>query len=104
MRGIWVDVYRSKHDATNGGVTSPKREARSYILMGVERGNIEEGDIREGDVVFELVRRKIYGEEYIHAVPRGEKRPTMFGGNFIFTSDSRFPNAYPIAVHDRVEG
>lgn len=27
----------------------------------------------------------------------------MFGGNFIYTSDGRFPNDYPIALHDRVE-
>jgi hypothetical protein len=27
----------------------------------------------------------------------------MFGGNFIHTSDSRFPSSAPIAVHDRVE-
>jgi len=27
----------------------------------------------------------------------------MFGGNFIYTSDSRFPNKYPIAIHDRYE-
>ncbi len=28
---------------------------------------------------------------------------TMFGGNFVYTSDSRFPSPQPIKVHDRVE-
>jgi hypothetical protein len=28
----------------------------------------------------------------------------MFGGTFIFSSDSRFPSHYPIPLHDRVEG
>ena len=28
---------------------------------------------------------------------------SMFGGNFIYTSDSRFPSRAPIQVHDRVE-
>lgn len=27
----------------------------------------------------------------------------MFGGNFIYCSDSRFPSEYPIPVHDRYE-
>ena len=27
----------------------------------------------------------------------------MSGGNFIYASDSRFPNEYPIPVHDRYE-
>lgn len=29
--------------------------------------------------------------------------PWMFGGNFIYTSDSRFPAEYPIPLHDRTE-
>lgn len=43
----------------------------------------------------------------IRAVPFGEKRWTMMGGNFIWTSDSRFRqevSEYPIPVHDRCEG
>ena len=28
---------------------------------------------------------------------------SMFGGCFIYTSDSRFPAEYPIPLHDRVE-
>ena len=43
---------------------------------------------------------------YVHAEPvdkpEGKVGP-MFGGNFIYTSDSRFPNDYPIPVHDRFE-
>lgn len=31
------------------------------------------------------------------------KRGGMFGGNFISTSDSRFPTTAPIPVHDRFE-
>ena len=27
----------------------------------------------------------------------------MFGGNFVYTSDSRFPSDYPIPIHDRFE-
>lgn len=44
---------------------------------------------------------------YLYAVPAGlmrAKRWTIAGGNFVHTSDGRFPNRYPIPVHDRVEG
>ena len=43
-------------------------------------------------------------------VPRalvGTARHTMFGGNFVHSSDARFIEWYgrqPVAVHDRVEG
>lgn len=45
--------------------------------------------------------------DYIYAVPAiNPKGPWMFGGSFVYTSDSRFRqkiNDYPIPVHDRVE-
>jgi hypothetical protein len=50
--------------------------------------------------------------EYLHAEPvdgerdarrEGKTVGPMFGGNFVYTSDSRFPNKYPIPVHDRWE-
>jgi hypothetical protein len=46
-------------------------------------------------------------EPYLRAVPAGERRWTMFGGNFIWSSDSRFRREVserPIPVHDRIEG
>lgn len=90
-------------DCTNGGVTSAKRGAKSVILLGVD-GPRSESD-NPNEVCLTLVRRMIGGREYIHAVPAGISKHTMFGGNFIFTSDSRFTSIspYPIAVHDRVE-
>lgn len=30
-------------------------------------------------------------------------RHSMFGGSFIYTSDSRFPFDHPVKLHDRVE-
>jgi hypothetical protein len=47
------------------------------------------------------------GAKHLRAVPAGEDRWLMFGGNFIWSSDSRFRNEvseYPIPVHDRIEG
>ena len=58
--------------------------------------------------VVKLVRREIGGRDYLHAEPvvhpnGGDPSYGMFGGNYISTCDSRFPNDYPIGVHDRFE-
>ena len=56
-----------------------------------------------------LVRRVIGGVSYTHAepvMPEGAPDPCwMFGGTFIFTSDSRMTGiaSYPIPLHDRSE-
>lgn len=50
-----------------------------------------------------IVRRNLFGREYIHAEPY-EKGFYAFGGRFIYSSDSRFSqdlNQYPIPLHDR---
>lgn len=109
MRGLRVSIFRDAAigDCTNGGVTSAQRGATEAILMGVPDGNYGEEDIREGDVVLEVVRRTFGGQEYVTCKPRGEKRWSMFGGNFVYSCDGRFRRAvceYPIAVHDRIEG
>jgi len=57
-----------------------------------------------------IVRRTIYGEQYIHAEPIEQTSPKhrgwMAGGCFIYSCDSRFRqgvNAYPVSLHDRQE-
>lgn len=108
--GIYVTIYRDAggSDCTLGGVTSVKRGATRAILMGVPRGNVRESDIREDDVVLEVCAREINGEQHYYAVPReiGSALRSMFGGNFVYTSDSRFADrvgSRPLPVHDRVE-
>ena len=56
-----------------------------------------------------IVGRNIGGKIYYHAESLiklkenvGKNGP-MFGGQFIYCSDSRFPLPYPIALHDRYE-
>ena len=98
--GLSVSVYRwTLGDCTAGGISS---KYDSLILEGVPRcpfKGTEENTVR-------LVKRNLFGGEYIHAEPikqpEGMAGP-MFGGNFIYTSDSRFPSKYPIPVHDRFE-
>ena len=95
--GLLVNVYRGE---TGGiGISSGYR---SFILTeeGVDGPFHPTEEIPE----LRLVRRTVCGHEYLHAEP---VRPAgvhwMFGGNFVFTSDGRFPNDYPIPVHDRRE-
>lgn len=100
MKGLVVNVYRAKHFNCTTGVTSTHD---TVLLVG--KGIPE---VSESDGVFlpilKVVRRNIFGREHVHAEPIDEPNGNrMFGGNFIYTSDSRFPNQYPIPVHDRVE-
>jgi len=79
---------------------------RSVTIIDKEVPEIFEAD--ESKPAVRLVRRKFnFGDkeyEYIHAVPYDQPDGrAMFGGTFIFTSDSRFPSKYPIPLHDRFE-
>ena len=104
MKGLLCTVLRNAQygDGTNGGVSSTHA---SFILCG--DGIPELFEATDDTPALILVRRTIAGEEYLHAQPlRPEGDRTigpMFGGNFVTTSDSRFPQRYPIPVHDRFE-
>jgi hypothetical protein len=104
-KGLLVHVLTDPHTGgcTNGGITTRHHQ---FILTG----DGVEGPFTPDESVPELrlVRRNIGRGEYLHAepveAPRDERTVgPMFGGNFITTSDSRFPNRYPIPVHDRWE-
>ena len=106
VKGLSVDVYRWKHDCTNGGLTSRHDQ---FILIGEGIDGpllVDIDDPPENTLI--LVRRDVFGVEYLHAEPLdghygGGDRWYMAGGNFVYTCDSRFPNSYPISVHDRLE-
>lgn len=97
-------VYRnSLGDCTNGGISESRREL--YILS-TTKGPFEPQDIRE--CVY-IEWREIAGKEYINCKPAYfPKRWYMAGGNFLYSSDSRFreitKSEYPISIHDRYEG
>lgn len=103
MKTLPVSVYRPSlvGDCTNGGVTA--RNDVAYLICD-EGWRETDG---ESEQVLRLVRTTVGGHDYIHAeqvshCPEGCVGP-MFGGNFIYTCDSRFPSPYPIPVHDRYE-
>ena len=53
-----------------------------------------------------LIERVLWGEQHNYCMPgdifKSGKR-SMFGGNFVYTSDDRFPSEAPIKVFDRLE-
>jgi hypothetical protein len=94
---VWI--FKSDlGDSTLGGVTS---KATKTILQWGEGEDVEEEDYP----VLQLVERTIGSEKYLHAEPVNPKKTglSMAGGNFVYSSDSRFPSNQPISVHDRIE-
>lgn len=107
-----VDVLRAGRgpgiDCTAGGVTSPSRGFRAYVVL---LGRTEVPTDADPDVCYlRLVVRVRFRDAIAIPIVDGEDRPGgMFGGNFVWTSDSRWSDAieadpgYPIKVHDRFE-
>ena len=98
LKGMLVNVFRSDTDCTNGGITSCYNH---LVLVGAGIPEIFEAN----DEMPALILKVRYGRLY--AEPAEDPEPGrvgwMFGGNFVYSSDSRFPCAYPIPVHDRQE-
>ena len=87
------------YDCSCNGVTVTHAKK---LVVPCEDGHLSEEDVeKRGYVVLELgVILKS-----IHFKQPGKRG--MFGGNFVWSSDSRFGKAYgrqPIHVHDRHEG
>lgn len=107
-KGLSVNVYRSHlGDCTAGGISS---KANTLILTSIEDENKIVTDIIapfKGDETntVKIVPGNLKG--FWKAIPVAEKpsgkNGPMFGGNFIYCSDARFPMKYPVPLHDRYE-
>lgn len=111
MKGLMTSVYRRNGngmfdgDCTNGGISS---KHNNLILVG--DGVPEIFEARELTPAIRLIKRKVCGKEFWIAAPldaefEGDNGgfPYMFGGNFLYSSDSRFPSDTPIKIFDRKE-
>jgi hypothetical protein len=109
MKGIHVYILRdSLGDCTANGASS---KVDKMIL--VDESISGPFEVEEDEVYLIVVRRKLFGGEYLHLEPRKNNksiRPggyvgAMMGGNFAHTSDSRFREVanYPLPIHDRFE-
>jgi hypothetical protein len=102
MKGLIVRIYRdvTRRDCTNGGITATLERA---VLVGEGVPEIFEAD--ESSPALYLCENRA-GSKFGQAVypePQPSNRWYMFGGNFVYSSDSRFPSRQPLPVHDRLE-
>ena len=102
MNKVLTYVYKnSLGDCTNNGLTN------KYDHLYLYHGHLDDeiiNELPEDSLI--LIERVLWGKQANYAVPveiYKSKRHSMSGGNFIYTSDSRFPSDAPISVHDRVE-
>lgn len=107
---IYVSIYRSQgSDCTNNGVTAANEPAGNSNTFVVEapRGNVSEETVAEmGYIVLEAMPPAFNGCP-VRFKERNKEGWPMAGGNFAYTSDGRFSEAYgmsPVSVHDRYEG
>lgn len=99
VKGLKCDVLVNKFisDSTNDGISS---QYNSLYLIGNEIDKVTTvSDIREV-VYLQFSRGLFYCKPLIK-----DSSYYMMGGNFLFSSDSRFRSVlnYPIPIHDRVE-
>lgn len=99
VKGLSCGVLTNKEfgDCSNNGIS---KNQNSLLLIGVNIPKVFEAkDIRECVTLDSYI-------SYIRCKPVVYKnKHYMAGGNFIYSSDSRFSdiNPYPIAIHDRLE-
>lgn len=95
---IYKATDRGEYDGSNGGLSS---EYNRVLLVLGDKTDLSK-EINGLPVVALVKRGDYFHAEPILAVPEGHNG-YMFGGSFIYTSDRRFPNDYPIPLHDRTE-
>ena len=105
MKGLLVGVYRFPGtDCTAGGLSSQKDR---LILVGKPGVTVVEGPFEPKPYDDYLVLTRENGR--LRATPKSlldSDKWVMNGGNFIYSSDSRFTalnGGHPIPVFDRVE-
>lgn len=111
MNSILTFTLRhSLGDCTNNGLTSEKDSIELYYgsdlteaINSVKTQGILD-TLPEDSLV--LIERNLFGKPANYAVPVSilkKGQMSMAGGNWVYTSDSRFPHSGPLSVHDRVE-
>lgn len=104
MKGLLVNIYQSGgYDGR--GDNQYGRGKNLAILVGNTIPEIfEAGDDKP---IYQLKFSRVFGEDYMYVEPLDPVPSGFVGymasGKFVYSSDSRFPNNYPIAIHDRIE-
>lgn len=103
IKGLLCDIYKPPYgDCSNGGLSS---KCSQVILAG--KGIPEIFFPNEEHPLVRLERRNLSHMDvpYLTIYPYGMGMDWMFGGCFVYSSDSRFNviSKYPIPLHDRRE-
>ena len=101
LTGLPVSIYKSPlGDSTANGLSSK----HSRLLLVGESIEQVPFKVPEGEDYLVAVYRERFDD--VIAIPKSildEGVRPMFGGNFAYSSDSRFTESAPIKIHDRVE-
>lgn len=102
-KALRVEIYTNCYKPSELNAVSFDNES---ALLLCDEGPIEVTDQTE-EPVLKLVERRIGGRFYKHVEPVAKCPPDrngwMASGTFVYTPDSRFPNDYPLSLHDRAE-
>lgn len=103
MHTLLISVFRDAngYDCTNNGISS--KFTNLHMVRDSEVSQLKPEDITDDLVV--RVDRNLFGKPAPYLTPYKlykSGKIVMFGGNFGYTSDSRFGDT-PLAIHDRVE-
>lgn len=97
MLGMIITIYHPPHGDCNSTVTRDQPEA---LLVGPGIPALFEA---RGRPVLKLATKTLWstGEQFTYLLPvEARNGGGMFGGNFGYSSDSRFPSRYPLKIHD----
>lgn len=106
LNGYRVNIYKSKNYNSPQNVVSNEFDKIILVTDGIKG---DSSSVMSNEPYIKLVRRNLFGKEVLSAEPVNfgvDKNHKMFGGTFVWSSDSRFRNDIserPIALHDRVE-
>ena len=100
-KGLLSNVYRPVYDCTGGGVTS--RVSHVIVVWPDMPDDCKVFEPTDNVPLVKLVPHRSYGYTVQPMETPINKSGPMFGGNFVYSSDSRFPSDHPIHVFDRFE-
>lgn len=102
--GLIADIYRNSHYKQVNEPLNILKDCTSCVVVGDGIDRVFEPTDSKPEV--HIKTKNVSGRDYVYAVPAGhDGKWLMFGGNFIWSSDSRFRelSTQPIPLHDRVE-
>ena len=113
MNNLFVTVFRPAGfpDCTGNGLSSKVDNAILFSNCSNEEAiNWCNEHSKDPSKQFILVKRELWGEDHSYAEPliKPKNRAQVFGGNFLYTSDSRMYKTggiykVPVPIHDRFE-